>query len=183
MTEAEWLACEVPETMRRFVWFGRPQPLRKLVLWAAACFTLAHRAAAGDQIAALEAFADGQMSRGQLESEGVSNWFAREFPALMRRPYQAHHAAIINLLREVVGNPFRDSPDLPLVTPTIISLAVAAHHERVAATGHLDVARLAVLSDAVEESGCTDDALLAHLRSPGPHVRGCWAVDHILGME
>lgn len=25
--------------------------------------------------------------------------------------------------------------------------------------------------------------LLAHLRSPGPHVRGCWAVDVILGKE
>lgn len=25
--------------------------------------------------------------------------------------------------------------------------------------------------------------LLAHLRSPGPHVRGCWAIDLILGKE
>jgi hypothetical protein len=25
--------------------------------------------------------------------------------------------------------------------------------------------------------------LLAHLRSPGPHVRGCWAVDAVLGRE
>jgi hypothetical protein len=23
--------------------------------------------------------------------------------------------------------------------------------------------------------------ILAHLRSPGPHVRGCWAVDSLLG--
>src|SRR5262245_23258919 len=177
MTEAGWLACADPETLRRFVWFKRPQPLRKLVLWGAACFALTNRAAA------LEAFADGQMSRGELESEGVSAWFAREFPALMRPAYQAHHASCIRLLREVVGNPFDpNSHDLPLVTPTIISLALGAHHERIPATGHLDPARLAVLSDAVEEAGCTDDALLSHLRSPGRHVRGCWAVDSILGM-
>jgi hypothetical protein len=29
--------------------------------------------------------------------------------------------------------------------------------------------------------GCTYVELLGHLRSPGPHVRGCWAVDLVLG--
>ena len=37
-----------------------------------------------------------------------------------------------------------------------------------------------VLSDALEEVGASGD-ILAHLRSPGPHVRGCWAVDLVLG--
>ena len=41
--------------------------------------------------------------------------------------------------------------------------------------------RLAVLADAVEEAGGTDAALLGHLRGAGPHVRGCWAVDALLG--
>lgn len=31
--------------------------------------------------------------------------------------------------------------------------------------------------------GCVPHPLLSHLRSPGPHVRGCWAVDLILGKE
>jgi hypothetical protein len=68
-------------------------------------------------------------------------------------------------------------------------------------TGTLDPARLAVLADALEEAGCDSEDLLRHLRgyamtpcpntgdpplsfwrpSPGPHVRGCWAVDLILG--
>lgn len=76
--------------------------------------------------------------------------------------------------------------------------------------GSLDPDRLAVLADALEEAGvllewcpgcngrprrtraehfiCVDhDAvvethpLLAHLRGPGPHWRGCWALDLILG--
>ncbi len=34
--------------------------------------------------------------------------------------------------------------------------------------------RIAVLADALEEAGCTDPAILSHLRGPGPHVRGCW---------
>jgi hypothetical protein len=43
--------------------------------------------------------------------------------------------------------------------------------------------RLPVLADALEEAGCADPELLGHLRSPGPHVRGCWALDLILGKQ
>ena len=32
-------------------------------------------------------------------------------------------------------------------------------------------------------TGCVPHPLLAHLRSPGPHVRGCWALDTILQKE
>lgn len=78
--------------------------------------------------------------------------------------------------------------------------------------GSLDPARLAMLSDALEEAGigevrcwyCNGSGLgqlgdgrcgicngtgliphpiLAHLRSPGPHWRGDWAVDLCLGKE
>jgi hypothetical protein len=40
-----------------------------------------------------------------------------------------------------------------------------------------------VLADALEDAGCSDAGLLGHLRSPGPHVRGCWALDLVLGKE
>jgi hypothetical protein len=39
------------------------------------------------------------------------------------------------------------------------------------------------LGDALEEAGCTDASILGHLRGSGPHVRGCWVVDLILGKE
>ena len=41
--------------------------------------------------------------------------------------------------------------------------------------------RLPILADALEEAGCADAGLLSHLREPGDHVRGCWALDLILG--
>jgi hypothetical protein len=41
--------------------------------------------------------------------------------------------------------------------------------------------RLPILADALEDAGCTNAELLGHLRSPGPHVRGCSAVDLVLG--
>jgi len=39
-----------------------------------------------------------------------------------------------------------------------------------------------VLADALEEAGCDDQQILGHLRGPGPHVKGCWVVDGLLGM-
>jgi hypothetical protein len=42
-------------------------------------------------------------------------------------------------------------------------------------------ADLPVLADALEESGCTDEAILRHCRSGGEHARGCWVLDALLG--
>ncbi len=42
---------------------------------------------------------------------------------------------------------------------------------------------LPILADALEEAGCTDSAILDHCRGPGPHVRGCWVVDLLLGKQ
>ena len=60
-------------------------------------------------------------------------------------------------------------------------LAEAAYEHRSLPEGTLDNARLAVLADALEESGFANADFLAHLRGPGPHVRGCHVVDAILG--
>lgn len=63
----------------------------------------------------------------------------------------------------------------------VVRLARAADVERQMPTGTLDNARLAVLADALEEAGCTDDEVLRHLRQQGGvHVRGCWVLDLLL---
>jgi hypothetical protein len=92
------------------------------------------------------------------------------------------------LLRDIFGNPFVPSPPLsPAVLGwndgTIPRLAEAAYQERKMPEGSLDAARLAILADSLLDAGCDDEELLAHLRSEGPHVRGCWAVDGVLGKE
>jgi hypothetical protein len=38
-----------------------------------------------------------------------------------------------------------------------------------------------ILADALEDSGCDCDEILDHLRHSEGHVRGCWAVDLVLG--
>jgi hypothetical protein len=41
--------------------------------------------------------------------------------------------------------------------------------------------RMPILADALEEAGCGHTDILNHCRSDGPHVRGCWVVDLVLG--
>lgn len=70
----------------------------------------------------------------------------------------------------------------PWLTPDVQSVALAAYEDR-AGDGAIQPCHLLPLSDALEEAGCANPELLAHLRSPGPHYRGCWALDLILGKE
>ncbi|MBY0232978.1 MAG: hypothetical protein K2W96_27165 [Gemmataceae bacterium] len=85
-----------------------------------------------------------------------------------------------DLLRCLAGNPFAKAAPA-CFGDLVLSLAQTAYEERDLPSGHLDNTRLAVLSDALEEAGCDDAEILSHLRSPGPHVRGCWALDLVLG--
>jgi hypothetical protein len=47
--------------------------------------------------------------------------------------------------------------------------------------GHLDAGRLAVVADTLEEAGCSHAEILGHFWGPGPHARGCFVVDLLLG--
>jgi hypothetical protein len=87
------------------------------------------------------------------------------------------------LLRDISGDPFSPLPRLvpSLLVPEVVQLAEAACEHRSLPSGHLDPVRLAVLADALESAGCQDAALLGHLRGEGPHVRGCAALDAVLG--
>lgn len=136
------------------------------------------------------------------------------------------------LLRDIIGNPFRpvtlytetwevpltamsasasESTDAisgavvscPWLTPTVVSLAVAAYEERPwrkcggtgqVEDGHLDPVRMMVLADALEEAGCDNENILRHLRGEewtldawmpkrSPCVRGCVVVDLLRGVS
>jgi hypothetical protein len=89
-----------------------------------------------------------------------------------------------DLLRDIIASPYRPAAVCPAcLTPQVVGLARAAYDRRHLPSGELVPARLAVLADALEEAGCDQADLLGHLRGPGPHVRGCWAVDLVLGKE
>lgn len=90
------------------------------------------------------------------------------------------------LLRDIAGNPFHSLPLLDLTWLTwneniLRRLADAIYEDRLLPTGTLDAGRLAVVADALEEGGCDNEEILAHLRQQGvSHYRGCWVIDLLL---
>lgn len=89
-----------------------------------------------------------------------------------------------HLLRDIFRNPFSVATfDSSWLTTTVCRLAAAVYDLPIVSSGQLEPARLAVLADALEEAGCDNTAVLDHLRVKGPHVRGCWALDLVLGEQ
>jgi hypothetical protein len=98
---------------------------------------------------------------------------------------QAHQSV---LLRDIFGPlPFRPVTIAPSLLQwregLMVRLAQAAYGLRSLPDGLLEPVRLAVLADALEDAGCQDAEILGHLRGEGPHVRGCWCVDLVLGRK
>jgi hypothetical protein len=81
------------------------------------------------------------------------------------------------LIRDIFGNPFRPGAlDPAWLTSTVVALAKGIYEERA-------FDRMPILADALQDTGCDNDDVLDHCRGPGPHVRGCWVVDLVLGKE
>jgi hypothetical protein len=79
------------------------------------------------------------------------------------------------IFRDIVGNPFRPIEfDPRWRTEDTIGLARAIYEERT-------FGRLPILADALMDAGCEDEHLLGHCHARGPHTRGCWVVDLVLG--
>jgi len=81
------------------------------------------------------------------------------------------------LLRDVFGNPFRPVPySREWHTSTAVAIAKGMYDSR-------DFSAMPILADALQDAGCDNSDILDHCRGPGPHVRGCWVVDLVLGKE
>jgi hypothetical protein len=106
--------------------------------------------------------------------------------SIMQQPIEAasvasgrssEDAAQVALFCDIFGNPFRPvtfSPEWR--TDTAVSLASQMYQSR-------DFSAMPILADALQDAGCDNADILDHCRSPGPHVRGCWVVDLVLGKQ
>jgi hypothetical protein len=91
---------------------------------------------------------------------------------------QEESAELSEVLRDIVGNPFRPPPAidpgwLGWQGGTVVRLAAGIYEGR-------RFAELPILADALEDAGCTDAEVLKHCRSGGEHARGCWLLDLLL---
>ena len=93
---------------------------------------------------------------------------------------QAEEAFQCSMLRDIFGDPSRpfrlDAGWLSGEGDHPVELA-----RRIDAEGRFD--DLPLLADALVRAGCRDRAVIDHSRAPGPHVRGCWVLDALLGRE
>jgi hypothetical protein len=196
VTEQDWLECPFPFELIRQVQGDASD--RKLRLFACACYRLNWHSivdgCARNAVSAAEHYADGLISFTRLIAAGRSSHEAcwhlvktGEAAAwdvvqdVVLRPY-ANDEDILTalwpmaqLFRDIVSNPFRPVALSPRwQTSTVLDLARLIYDERA-------FDRLPILADALMDAGCDNDDILAHCRGDGPHVRGCWVVDLILG--
>lgn len=206
MTEAEWLVATDPEPMLGHV--ARAVSDRRWRLFACACcwrHPSVRRGKANTRVLkASEAFADGLITQAEMEKEHRT-WFTFDYPfpiggtwqsalaiattsyLMSRADASADHLAKAkpdplrekkfqaDLLRCIFGHPFRPVACAPSWrSETAVALAAGIYEERA-------FDRLPVLADALEEAGCDHADVLSHCRGHGPHARGCWVVDGVLG--
>ena len=111
----------------------------------------------------------------ELRADAAIIWLCRSVGDAVGHDPSADHPAQLALLRCIFGDPFRPVAIAPRwLTSTVLDLARGIYDERA-------FDRLPILADALEEAGCDHADVLAHCRSDGPHVRGCWVVDLVLG--
>lgn len=103
-------------------------------------------------------------------------WDAAETVVSLTNSAGAEYQVNSVLIRDIFGSlPFRPVVLSPVwLTSTVVSLAQAVYTDRA-------FQRLPILADALEEAGCTSSVVLEHMRAGGEHVRGCWALDLVLG--
>jgi hypothetical protein len=189
MHEADWDSSTEPGAMLALV---RLKDVRKLRLFAAACHRCVWQSLDEEARKAVEEAERLAEDRKRIASCGLrvahadaQSAFASAFKAI------ADTAKIgagpqAKLLRDIFGPlPFRRVSIPPSVRAwqdaTVVRLSEASYECRRLPDGTLEPQRLFVLADALEEAGCNDVGILAHLRGGGVHVRGCYVLDLLLG--
>ena len=112
---------------------------------------------------------------GRASLVGPVNSFASSAEYYAGGDSFAMQQRIHGVFRDVFGNPFRPvAPDPKWLTGPVRSLARTIYRSQA-------FERMPELADALERAGCPSPDLIAHFREPGEHVRGCWALDLLLG--
>lgn len=207
MTEDQWLKATEPDVLLKWLQTNKKNlaSTRQCRLFSCACCRLLWRKLSPEdqeRVELAENFADGLIEEASLRKVRSSavgkghaavswalwlpeTWLSRPESAARSSAGYARYTSIKNhaqrqveLLRDIVANPYSpvklDPAWLQWNGGVIRKMADSIYDDRA-------FDRLPILADALEDAGCTNEVLLKHCRSKGPHVRGCWAVDLLLG--
>jgi hypothetical protein len=141
---------------------------------------IASECAANAAVCSADADAIAAATQATVEVRAAA-YAAFEAKVISSTQYVNETEAHIPFLHDIFGNPFRPPP---VIDPgwlawndtRVRSIAQAIYDERA-------FINLPILADALEDAGCDNPDILNHCRGPGPHVRGCWVVDLLLGKE
>ncbi|WP_020470575.1 hypothetical protein [Zavarzinella formosa] len=114
-------------------------------------------------------------SNAYLDFAAIANPGASNHSLKYSASQRSEERGQADLLRCMFGNIFR----LTIINSAWLTFDV----QMIAAGAYEDRAfnRLPILADALQDAGCDNENILSHLRGDSPHVRGCWALDLILG--
>jgi hypothetical protein len=187
MTEAEWLKCTHPSEMLRCLQALKVSERKVILFLLATRLHEVYERSRSRQVicAALDQFAEGIITREELsavyQAEGMRIGpppsFTPENASYWLATTKEASKLACRVIREVFGNPFRPvafSPEWK--TDTAMSLAKQMYEAR-------EFGAMPILADALQDAGCDSADVLNHCRGAGPHVRGCWVVDLVLGKE
>src|SRR5262245_43693424 len=105
----------------------------------------------------------------------VVHWLSVPYCGLLPAAILDLRPTLVHVVRDVFGNPFRPVAFEPAWrTTTAVQLARQMYESR-------DFSAMPILADVLQDAGCDNEDVLAHCRGEGPHVRGCWVVDLVLG--
>jgi hypothetical protein len=189
MTEEAWLSLKRPHRMLRHV--GKLASERQLRLIAVACNRWSYPVGGQTEavLLAVERLADGIETTDDLSVlTTLPEWDRRNWNqagavtvADMRVALPSHRSnedervAQCNFIRDIFPfHPITLSPSW--LTSTVVSLANQMYESR-------DFSAMPILADALQDADCSNETILTHCRGPGPHVRGCWAIDLLTGRE
>jgi hypothetical protein len=187
MTEAEWLVCEYPLPMVRFLHDKSDWKRRHFVV--ACARAIWEQIPEGDMREALntaEHYADGLVNVAERFEHNLA--LEEAIVTMMRFLHHdggdddpcavAVRGFFKGYLYDIFGNPFRPvefSPEWR--TDTAVALARQMYESR-------EFSAMPILADALQDAGCDNDDILNHCRDTTlTHVRGCWVVDLVLGKE
>ena len=89
--------------------------------------------------------------------------------------WKDEQARQVDYIRDIFGNPSRPITfSAEWRTSTAVALASQMYEAR-------EFSAMPILADALQGAGCDNVDVLDHCRGPGPHVRGCWVIDLVLG--
>jgi hypothetical protein len=109
-----------------------------------------------------------------MHVSSATAWSKVDTPEAVSQPEERAQA---ELVRDIFGNPFREVEfNERWRTDTTQNLARQMYESR-------EFSAMPVLADALQDAACDNEDILNHCRNPGPHVRGCWVVDLVLGKE